>query len=65
MKKREWVNTEVEKPSPKKFFDMCLLDLGEKIINGWWTGTSWDGLNYSGQEVKRWKYSGNEGMTMS
>lgn len=54
--KYDW-NEIKEKPRQDKYYDICMLDIGEKIMPGWWNGTSWDGLNYEGQEVKRWKYT--------
>jgi hypothetical protein len=52
---REWRPAE-KKPVSKKWFDLCLLDLGGRTVVGWWTGTNWEGLRYGGEEVKRWKY---------
>lgn len=53
--KAAWTDSEVEKPKQSRWYDMCLLDLGNRIITGWWTGTGWDGLHYKGQSVKKWK----------
>lgn len=53
---KQWVNAKEEKPKRGKWFDLCFLDLGDKVVNGWWNGTAWKGLHYRGEEVNRWKY---------
>lgn len=56
VRSKVWHDSKSEKPPENKWFDICLLDLGEKIIPGWWTGMSWDGRAYDGEEVLRWRY---------
>lgn len=63
MNNAQWVDAEKRKPNDSQWYEMCLLDLGEKTIRGWWTGIRWDGLHYKKQQVKRWKLIGNDGMT--
>lgn len=47
-----WIDASNQLPFP---FDICLLDLDGKIISGWWTGQTWDGMKYEGQKVYYWK----------
>lgn len=63
MKRQAWFDAKVKKPSKNRVYEMCLLDLGDRFVSGWWTGVRWDGLHYKGQEVQRWKYLGNDGLT--
>jgi hypothetical protein len=55
--KKIWFDACQVKPSQREHYALCHLDVGRKIIPGWWTGTGWDGLNYKGQPVERWMYS--------
>lgn len=43
-------------PEKKRWYDLCFLDVGSKVIRGWWTGKHWDGLRYKGQNIRRWMY---------
>lgn len=53
--RKDWIDGE-QKPKPSKWFELCMLDLGEEMIPGWWTGHAWTGLRYEGQKVNRWKF---------
>lgn len=55
-KKHEWIDVTKEKPRSSRWYDLCLLDLGDKCIKGWWTGAKWAGLRYKGEDVKRWQF---------
>lgn len=48
-----WVNANEYFPLP---FDLVFLDIGIKVINGWFTGYIWEGLRLRPQDkVIRWK----------
>lgn len=53
-----WNDALNKKPRTDRFFELCFLDLGHKVIKGWYTGAGWDGYKYKGENVKRWKYAG-------
>lgn len=55
--KKDWIDVEVEKPRQSRWYDMCVLDLGDKVVKGWFDGLNWDGLYLKGKTVKRWKYA--------
>lgn len=53
--RRNWIDSPAL-PEKRRWYDLCKIDLGDKEISGWWTGTQWEGLQYNGEPVKRWIY---------
>lgn len=55
-KKSGWKSIDTV-PTRKRWYDLCLFDLGDgKAVSGWWSGSMWDGLKYNGEPIKRWRY---------
>lgn len=52
----EWEDAD-KKPLPKDFYEMLnLMKEGGKVVRGWWTGSSWDGLKISQEEkIIKWQ----------
>jgi hypothetical protein len=49
-----WIDVKKYLPLP---YDLVLMNLEEKIINGWWNGTSWEGIRLKKNDtVHFWKY---------
>jgi len=53
----KWNDAELKKPRLKKHYELCLLDLGNKVVSGWWNGYKWDGRKYKGEPVLRWRHT--------
>lgn len=48
-----WYVPSIYRPVP---YDLCELDTGNRIVQGWWTGKRFDGLRLKKSEkVKKWK----------
>lgn len=45
-----WVAVDKALPFP---YDLVNMDINTKIIPGWWTGTSWDGLRLKEADIVR------------
>ena len=53
--KDEWASVEDGLPLP---FDLVHMKIGDKIVNGWWTGQDWYSVRMKkDSKVERWKRS--------
>lgn len=53
---KKWIDATKQQPKKTHFYDLCLMDVGIKVLTGWWTGFRWDGLNYENEKVKQWMF---------